>query len=251
MLRAMNPTVRRLLIVCGIVAVVYTAGTILRARLGIEFEAEAVRDYVLGLGPAAPILFVFIVAGRALLGLPSQLVLIAAGLCFGTVVGSLVGGAGLMLSGIAVFAAARYAGRDVIVQHLGDGVQRVLNFTSRRTGVVAFSLAFGYPISPLTPLHAALRPTLARCSAGWTPMPTANFAAAAFAGGVIRAAVFAYFGNALVDASWTALLAPVAVLGIVLAVPLAFAEGRAWLRDVFLGRSNEERPAEQVDGASD
>ena len=76
-------------------------------------------------------------------------------------------------------------------------------------------------------------------------------AAAAFAGGVIRAAVFAYFGNALVDASWTALLAPVAVLGIVLAVPLAFAEGRAWLRDVFLGRSNEERPAEQIDGASD
>ena len=242
MLRAMNPTVRRLLIVCGIVAVVLTAGTILRTRLGIEFEAEAVRDYVLGLGPAAPILFVFIVAGRALLGLPSQLVLIAAGLCFGTVVGSLVGGAGLMISGIAVFAAARFAGRDVIAQHLGDGVQRVLNFTSRRTGVVAFSLAFGYPISPLTPLHAA---------AGWTPMPTANFAAAAFAGGVIRAAVFAYFGNALVDASWTALLAPVAVLGIMLAVPLAFAEGRAWLRDVFLGRSNEERPAEQIDGASD
>lgn len=242
MLRAMNPTVRRLLVVCGIVVVVFTAGTILRTRLGIEFEAEAVRDYVLGLGPAAPILFVFIVAGRALLGLPSQLVLIAAGLCFGTVVGSLVGGTGLMLSGIAVFAAARYAGRDVIAQRLGDGVQRVLHFTSRRTGVVAFSLAFGYPISPLTPLHAA---------AGWTPMPTANFVAAAFAGGVIRAAVFAYFGNALVDASWTALLAPVAVLGIVLAVPLAFAEGRAWLRDVFLGRSNEERPAEQVDGASD
>ena len=242
MLRAMNPTVRRLLIVCGIVAVVFTAGTILRTRLGIEFEPEAVRDYVLGLGPAAPILFVFIVAGRALLGLPSQLVLIAAGLCFGTVVGALVGGAGLMLSGIGVFAAARYAGRDVIAQRLGDGVQKVLNFTSRRTGVVAFSLAFGYPISPLTPLHAA---------AGWTPMPTANFVVAALAGGVIRAAVFAYFGNALVDASWTALLAPVAVLGVVLAVPLVFAEGRAWLRDVFLGRPNEERPAEQIDGASD
>lgn len=242
MLPAMNPSVRRLLLVCVILAVVFAAGTILRTRLGIEFEAEAVRDYVLGLGPTAPILFVFIVAGRALLGLPSQLVLIAAGLCFGTVLGALVGGLGLMLSGIAVFGAARYAGRAVIEQRLGDRVKKVLHFTSRRTGVVAFSLAFGYPVSPLTPLHAA---------AGWTPMPPANFVGAAFVGGVIRAAVFAYFGSALVEASLGALLAPVALLGAVLAIPLAFAEGRAWLKDVFLGSRNEERPAEEVDGAFD
>ncbi|MEM9174400.1 MAG: VTT domain-containing protein [Myxococcota bacterium] len=238
----MHPTVRRLLIVCAILAVVFTAGTILRNQLGIAFEAEAVRDYVLGLGPAAPILFVFIVAGRALLGLPSQLVLIAAGLCFGTGVGALVGGAGLMLSGTAVFAAARYAGRDVIEQRLGDGVQKILNFTSRRTGIVAFSLAFGYPISPLTPLHAA---------AGWTPMPFANFMTAAFFGGVIRAAVFAYFGNALVEASWTALLAPLAVMALILAIPLAFAEGRAWLRDVFVGRGDDSAAQATSDEAGD
>ena len=138
-----------------------------------------------------------------------------------------------MLSGIACFAAARYAGRDAIQRRLGEGIQKVLNFTSRRTGVVAFSLAFGYPISPLTPLHAA---------AGWTPMPLKNFIVAAFVGGVIRAAVFAYFGNALVDASWTALLAPVAVFGVALAIPLAFAEGRAWLLDVFV-RSRDDGAA--------
>jgi len=70
-------------------------------------------------------------------------------------------------------------------------------------------------------------------------MPLVNFIVAAFVGGVIRAAVFAYFGNALVDASWTALLAPVAVFGVALAIPLAFAEGRAWLRDVFV-RSRDD-----------
>ena len=242
MLPAMNQTARRLLIVSALLLLVYAAGTVLRNQLGIEFEAEAIRDYVLDLGPAAPFLFVFIVAGRALLGLPSQLVLIAAGLCFGTLKGSLVGGAGLMVSGSAVFAAARYAGRDVVEKRLGEGVQKVLNFTSRRTGAVAFSLAFGYPISPLTPLHAA---------AGWTPMPVPNFIAAAFVGGVIRAAVFAYFGNALVEASLTALLAPVAVLAVVLAIPLCFEEGRAWLRDVFLGGRNDERPVDEVDEASD
>ena len=50
------------------------------------------------------------------------------------------------------------------------------------------------------------------------------------------------FGNALVDASWTALLAPVAVFGVALAIPLAFAEGRAWLLDVFV-RSRDDGAA--------
>lgn len=234
MLPNMKPTTRRLLVLCAVIVAVYAAGTALRGRLGIEFDAESVRDYVLALGPTAPILFVFIVAGRSLLGLPSQIVLIAAGLCFGTLIGALVGGAGLMLSGTFLFGIARYAGRDVIEQRLGERVAHVLRFTRRRTGVVAFSLAFGYPISPLSPLHAA---------AGWTPIPLPNFLLAAFVGGVIRAAVFAYFGDALVEASWGALLSPLAMLALVLMIPLAFAEGRAWVRDVFIGRRTSEAPA--------
>lgn len=229
MLPAMKSTARRMLVVCVLVLAVYAAGGLLRERLGIEFDAESVRDYVLALGPAAPLIFILIVAGRALLGLPSQIVLIAAGLCFGTVVGSIVGGTGLMISGTFLFAVARYAGREVIEKRLGEGAQRVMNFTSRRTGIVAFTLAFGYPISPLSPLQAA---------AGWTPIPVPNFLVAAFVGGLLRASVFAYFGNALTDASWGTLLAPVAVLALALAIPLTFAEGRAWLRDVFSGPPN-------------
>ena len=230
MLPAMKPTARRMLVVCVLVLAVYAAGGLLRERLGIEFNAESVRDYVLALGPAAPLLFILIVAGRALLGLPSQIVLIAAGLCFGTVVGSIVGGTGLMISGIFLFAAARYAGREVIEKRLGEGAQRVMNFTGRRTGIVAFALVFGYPISPLSPLQAA---------AGWTPIPVPNFLVAAFIGGLLRASVFAYFGDALIDASWGTLLAPGAVLALALAIPLTFAEGRAWLRDVFVGPPDE------------
>lgn len=220
----MNSSVRRILVLCVVLLVVYGAGTVLRGRLGIAFDAESVRDYVLGLGPMAPALFVFIVAGRSLLGLPSQIVLIAAGLCFGTLLGALVGGTGLMLSGLALFAFARYAGRDVVERRLGGKAGGILQFTGRRTGIAAFALMFGYPISPLSPLQAA---------AGWTPIPVANFALAAFLGGLIRAGVFAYFGDALTDASWAALLAPLGVLALVLAVPLAFPAGRAWVRGLF------------------
>jgi uncharacterized membrane protein YdjX (TVP38/TMEM64 family) len=123
-----------------------------------------------------------------------------------------------------LFLAARYAGRDVIERRLGDRVRGILDFTSRRSGAVAFGVACGYPISPLSPMQAA---------AGWTKMPVGHFVTSAFIGGAIRASIFAYFGNALTQASWSSLAAPFAVFGFALAIPLAFPSGRAWLRDLL------------------
>ncbi len=227
MLPAMPPSraaLQRPLVLVLVVAAVFALGTTLRGRLGIELDAESVRDYVLGLGPLAPLLFVAIVALRSLLGLPSQIVLIAAGLCFGTLLGAVVGGAGLMLSGLFLFWLARHAGRDTIERRLGPRVRDILDFTTRGSGAVAFGLACGYPISPLSPLHAA---------AGWTPMPVTNFVVSAFVGGMVRAGIFAYFGDALTRTSWSALLAPLAIFAAVLAIPLCFPAGRAWLRSLF------------------
>ncbi len=227
MLPAMTPTLRRLLFILAILAFVAIVGGWARERLGIALDVESVRSFANGLGPMAPFLFVLVVAGRSLLWLPSQVVLVAAGLCFGTLLGAVVGGAGLMLSGLFLFLVARYAGRDVIEKQLGPRVRGLLDFTSRRRGAVAFALACGYPVSPLSPLHAA---------AGWTPMPIANFMASAFVGGMIRAAIFAYFGDGLTDASWSSLAAPLLVLAVSITIPLAFPKGRAWLRDIFSPR---------------
>ena len=224
MIPSMPQAARRPLLLLAVVASVYAGGTALRNELGIELDAASIREYVLGVGALAPPLFVLLVAFRAFLGLPSQVVLIAAGLCFGTAVGALVGGAGLMLSGLFLFAIARYAGRDVIERRLGPRVQHILEFTTRRSGAAALSLACGYPISPLSPIHAA---------AGWTPMPVPNSMAAAFAGGLVRLAIFAYFGDAMTEASWSALLLPVAILIVALTIPLLFPAGREWLRGLF------------------
>lgn len=235
MLARMSRLVRRLLIVALVVGFLYVAGGQLRASLGIDFDVESVRRFAQGLGPTAPLLFVLVVAGRSLLWLPSQVVLIAAGLCFGTLVGTFVGGAGLMLSGLALFAGARYAGRDAIEERFGARVRPLLAFTERRSGAVAFGLACGYPVSPLSPLQAA---------AGCTAMPVPNFVVAAFLGGLIRAGVFAYFGHALAQTSAAALAAPLLVFGAMSAVPLAFPSGRRWLRGLFAkpGEPKTERP---------
>lgn len=220
----MNATLRRLLVSLAILGLLYLVGGTIREQLGIEFDVESVRDFVLGLGPAAPLLFVFVVAGRSLLWLPSQVVLIVAGLCFGTLLGAVVGGAGLMISGLFLFAIARYAGRDAIERRLGPRVRHLLDFTRRRSGVLAFGLACSYPLSPLSPLQAA---------AGWTPMSVPHFIAAAFAGGMVRAGIFAYFGDALTRASWSALMQPLLLFAGVLAIPLLFPSGRTWLSEVL------------------
>jgi uncharacterized membrane protein YdjX (TVP38/TMEM64 family) len=227
MLPAMTPTLRRLLFILAILAFVAIVGGWARERLGIALDVESVRSFANGLGPMGPFLFVLVVAGRSLLWLPSQVVLVAAGLCFGTLLGAVVGGAGLMLSGLFLFLVARYAGRDVIEKQLGPRVRGLFDFTGRRRGAIAFALACGYPVSPLSPLHAA---------AGWTPMSIPNFIASAFAGGMIRAAIFAYFGDGLTDASWSSLAAPLLVLAVSITLPLAFPKGRAWLRDIFSPR---------------
>lgn len=221
----MSPALRRVLVSLALVAFIGLVGGWARQRIGLELDVESVRRFAADLGPAGPFLFVFVVAGRALLWLPSQVVLIAAGLCFGTLLGSIVGGAGLMISGLFLFFATRYAGREALDSKIGRRGRHILDFASRRSGAAALSLACGYPISPLSPLQAA---------AGLTPMPTGNFVLAAFIGGATRASIFAYFGDALIDARWSSLAAPTGLFALALAAPLAFPAGRQWLREIFI-----------------
>ena len=204
-------------------AVLFAIGAWARNRLGLKLDVESIRAFAEGLGPAGPLLFIFIIGGRTLLALPSQIVLIAAGLCFGTVVGTIVGGAGLMLSGVFLFLLARYAGRQSIEKRIGQRGARILEIATRRSGAVALAIACGYPILPLSPIQAA---------AGLTPMPIGYFAPAAFVGGSIRASVFAYFGNSLLDLSWRSFMEVLLLFVVMLAVPFAFPTGRAWLKDV-------------------
>ena len=241
MILEMSTTQRRLSITVAMLLAILVIGGWTRNQLGIQLDVESVRIFAQGLGPAAPILFVFIVAGRSLLALPSQIVLIAAGLCFGTVVGTVVGGAGLMLSGLAVFLAARYAGRESVERRIGARGRRLLDFATHRSGAVTFAIACGYPIMPLTPIQAA---------AGLTPMPAAYFITAAFVGGSIRALIYAYFGNALVDSSWMSLVYAAGLFALALAIPLAFPTGRSWLREVIAPVPGGGQGAEQGEDGS-
>ncbi len=227
MLPAMSPTVRRRLTALAVltfVIVVIVIGSQAREALGIDLNVGSVRRFAEGLGPLGPVLFIGLVAFRSFLALPSQVVLIAAGLCFGTLVGTLVGATGLMLSGLMLFALARYAGQTAIEKQFGRRFGGLLQASGRRAGAFALALGTGYPVSPLSPIHAA---------AGLTPMPLLLFMLGAFAGGLIRASIFALFGSAITQMSATSLLVASVPFALALVAPLAHPRGRLWLRQIF------------------
>lgn len=231
----MNPLRPRLALVGVIVVGLFGVGWLLRARLGLdlELEVDSVRRLVAGLGPIAPLLFVLVVAGRALLWLPSQIVLVAAGLCFGTTLGTLVGGAGLMLSGLGLFLLARHAGRESLEQRLGQRTRALLALAADRRGALALAFASSYPLVPLSPVQA---------SAGLTAMPLSSFVPAAFAGGLVRASTYAFFGDAMIELEAHRLALALALALGVLVLPLAFPAGRRWLRSFFADRGGPLAP---------
>ena len=91
----MPKTLRRILILALVGAFLWGTSRLLNSWLGIEFGIDSLREFAEGLGPAGPLLFIGIVAGRTFFGLPSQVVMIVAGVCFGTIVGTAVGAVGL------------------------------------------------------------------------------------------------------------------------------------------------------------
>lgn len=220
----MSPTLRRWLIVGAVVVVLIALGGQLRSTLGIELEVESVRDFAAGLGPLGPVLFIGVVALRSFLALPSQVVLIAAGLCFGTLVGTLVGGFGLLLSGLGIFLGARYAGRDSVEARFGDRFREALASTNGWPGSIAIALGSGYPISPLSPIHA---------TAGLTLISVPLFIAGALSGGILRASIFSYFGNAMTQDGTAGLVLATLGLAVILVIPLLFPAGRRWLARLF------------------
>ncbi|MEZ4282377.1 MAG: VTT domain-containing protein [Myxococcota bacterium] len=229
----MSTALGRLALSIALVAGLLVAGHGLRGWLGIELDVDSLRTMTTRMGPLAPAIFVFIVAGRALLWLPSQVVLIVAGLCFGTGLGALVGGAGLMISGLFLFLLARYAGRDSIERRIGAKGRTLLAFTSRRQGALALALASGYPLSPLSPLQAG---------AGLTAMPLASFVAAAFVGGTVRASTYAFFGDAMLELEGHQIAGAAVLLVALLLLPFASTGGRRWLSELFARRDEPTPP---------
>ena len=153
------------------------AGGAVRTRIGVDLSPDSVRAYVLGLGLTAQVVFVGLVIFRSFLLLPSMVLLTAGGLAFGATLGTLLGGAGILLSGMMTFGIARVVGREWIRPRLGETFRR-LERRLERTGPLLIGLATAHPMGPMSPFHWA---------AGLSSIPWLPFLAAIGVAGCLAA----------------------------------------------------------------
>lgn len=228
---------KRTLYVCLILAILIGGSALLRHALDIEFTPESIRAFVADAGIWAPILFIFLVAFRVAILIPSQLLLIAAGILFGATLGTLYGAVGMTISGLINFGLVRYAGAQSIRDRFPQRFDGVFELAQSRAGAGAVVIGTAYPVGVITAVQLA---------AAVTGMSLLTFAIAVSLGALVRAATFSYFGSALLDGS--ALVRATAVLVAAMVIPLLFPSSRSWLLANFrankvgrraLGRNEE------------
>ncbi len=220
------------------VLVLLVLGRLVASRLGIEWNAESVRELVLGLGGWGPVLFVALVTFRQITLIPSQILLVAGGLCFGVAAGTVYGAIGIAASATMVFLLARYAGKDAMLARVPQEMRPLLDAAGRRAGPALVAVGTGYPVGPLTAYHIG---------AGITSMSLGAFVAAVSIGGLIRGLVFTTLGSALMEGMGKQLLLAGLLLLLAATLPLASPRARRWL----LGSSGAADPEEKPESPSE
>jgi uncharacterized membrane protein YdjX (TVP38/TMEM64 family) len=194
-----------------VIGAVFSTTQWLRADLGIEWSAESIQATVRQLGVLAPIGFLLLVMVRQFMALPSVLVLTSAGLLFGAMLGTLLGGVGMTLNAIVLFGAARFMGRDWVLPRL-EARYPDFEERARTTGPLLIALMTGHPMGVLTPFHFA---------AGVTRMSFPVFLLAVLPAAVFRAGCYSLLGAHLLEPGsprfWVATL----VLLVAALLPLA------------------------------
>jgi uncharacterized membrane protein YdjX (TVP38/TMEM64 family) len=223
-------TGRRLLVAAAL-AIAIAAGWYLRAKSGIEWDVETARELVEEMGFWAPGIFILLVAFRLILLVPSQVMLIAAGVCFGFFWGTIYGAAGLTLSGLMAFGLARYLGGDILNKRVPPGLQQALDVASRRTGAFVVTIGTAYPIGPLTGYHIG---------AGLTCMSLSLYLSALMLGALIRASLFTFLGSRVAELgireAWPAFL-----ILVVFFLPLLHPRVRSWVANRLRGSSDTRK----------
>jgi uncharacterized membrane protein YdjX (TVP38/TMEM64 family) len=183
--------VRRVLPIAliALVAGGFYVGATLRADLGIEWSAQAVQSFVLGLGLKAPLIFLGLVTFRQFFFLTSGVLLTAGGMLFGAALGTLLGGAGIVLSALLLFFLARGMGGGWVRARLRERF-RSFDRRARTAGPVVVGLMTGHPMGVMTPFHLA---------AGISGISWVAFLVVVLVAAPIRAATFAYLGANILD----------------------------------------------------
>lgn len=212
------PTYRWLLL-AGVGVGLLGLSVAIRGRLDIEWSVESLRTFVDDLSVWGSLAYMGILTFRFLFVIPTSILLLAAGILFGPVAGTIYAGIGLFGSGMMKYVFATIVGRDAIVTRLPPHLQVwVTTMASRKISAWALSGICAYPFIPK---HVF------QFGAVLSGMSLAAFVPAVLAGSFARAAVFANVGEAIY--SGAGLVVATTLILALLVIPMGVPSWRRWM----------------------
>ena len=195
------------------------ASFVVRERLDLEWNVESLRRLVHGLGFWGPLAYIAILTLRFIVLIPTSILLLAAGILFGPVYGTLYAGIGLFGSGMWKYGLASIVGRDVLLAQLPERLQRwVSRVAEQKMSVWALAGVCAYPFFPKQVFQFA---------AILSGMSLTAYIIAIIAGSFVQAAIFANIGEAIYSGAGLATATGLFVSALVL--PLIVPSWRQWM----------------------
>jgi uncharacterized membrane protein YdjX (TVP38/TMEM64 family) len=193
--------------------VLAVGGAFAVVALSGSLSPDRVRDWVDGLGPLGPALFVPISAALTVALFPGPLLAAASGLLFGTALGTAVSIVAATLGATLAFCLARWWASDAVESLAGPRLSALRALVGRRgfASVLYARIAPGVPYS------------VVNYAAGLTPVLLRSFVAATAIGVAPRAFAYTALGGTLGDLRSPQAIVAVAVLVVMALVGLAFA----------------------------
>ncbi len=179
-----------------------------RARQGVHFTPEALRDWVRSYGVWAPVVFTSVFVLRPLVFFPSTLLFLAGGLAFGVGWGTLYAAVGGTAGAILGFAIARALGRDFVEVWIGV---RMPEERHSQWGAGLVLLLNLIPVVPMTAINYG---------AGLSGMRLLPFTVAVIGGLTPRAFAYSYFGHSLLQIGSVEFRVALVLLAALIVIPL-------------------------------
>jgi uncharacterized membrane protein YdjX (TVP38/TMEM64 family) len=195
------------LAIAGIYWILESAG-----MLATFTDADALREYVMGLGMAGPLAIVALMMLAILVSpIPSAPIALAAGALYGHTWGTGYIALGAELGALAAFGLARLVGRDAVQRWLGSRLPRTRLGSQNAMMTIVF-------LSRLLPFISF---DVVSYAAGLTALAFWRFALATLAGILPASFLLAHFGGEMATGELDKMLYAVLLLGLLTGIPLA------------------------------
>jgi uncharacterized membrane protein YdjX (TVP38/TMEM64 family) len=186
----------------GLLAATLAAVAIVALAAGFRPSAEELRDWGESLGPAGPILFIPLSVALGCLLFPGPLLAGAAGLLFGTAVGTPIALTAATLTAVSELLITRYVAGARVGALIPERARRIDEFLERR----GFWAVLYMRLAPGIPYH------LVNYGAGLTRLRVRDMAAATPIGALPRTFAYVALGGSLDDLGSPEAIAAVALL---------------------------------------